>query len=110
MGIDHLFWLGVSEGSWDVGLTIFAKSHKDFFEMKQNLFQKFRHLILKKDAVIVIYELMFPMKYIHGKVRDPVKIFKPVRNYNKDASEGEVLWKRDDTFDKLLFGAWGKNA
>ena len=42
--------------------------------------------------------------------RDPVKIFKPVRNYNKDASDGEVLWKRDDTFDKLLFGAWGKNA
>jgi hypothetical protein len=42
--------------------------------------------------------------------RNPVKIFKAVRAYNKDKEEDEVLWKRDDTFDKLLFGAWGKNA
>ena len=79
-GIDNLFWVGVSEGSWDVGLTLFAKNHQDFFEIKQKLFQKFRHLILKKDAVFVIYELMFPKKYIHGKVKDPVEIFGNVEN------------------------------
>jgi hypothetical protein len=41
--------------------------------------------------------------------RLPEKVFKLVRAY-KSAKKEEVLWKRDMTFDKLLFGAWGQNA
>jgi DNA-binding Lrp family transcriptional regulator len=43
----RLFWLGTAEGAWNIGLTYFVKSNKEFFELKKDLSTKFNDLILE---------------------------------------------------------------
>ena len=43
----RLFWLGIAEGSWNAGLTYFVKSPREFFDLKNALFSKFKDLILE---------------------------------------------------------------
>jgi len=42
----RLFWLGIAEGSWNSGITFFVKTNQEFFELKNQLFSKFRDLII----------------------------------------------------------------
>jgi hypothetical protein len=62
------------------------------------------------DAIVVETGCSRSMAYRRVSIsRDPIKVFKTVRSYSKEKKE-DVIWKRDTTFDKLLFGAWGQNA
>ncbi len=50
----RLFWLGIAEGAWNVGLTYFVKTNLEFFDLKNDLFSRFKDLILEgKTAVLV---------------------------------------------------------
>ncbi len=91
LDLPNVYWLGASEGMWDIGVTIFAKSHQDFFDLKQQLFQKFRKIILKKDAVIVVKEYLFSKKYILPNKVEPVKLFGEVENNQIDKKDLQVL-------------------
>lgn len=42
----RLFWLGMAEGAWNAGLTFFVDSNLEFFELKNELFSRFKSLIL----------------------------------------------------------------
>jgi DNA-binding Lrp family transcriptional regulator len=46
----RLFWLGIAEGSWNAGLTYFVKSNSEFYDIKNDLFSRFRDLILSSDT------------------------------------------------------------
>ncbi len=87
----NVYWVGVSEGSWDVGVTLFARNHNEFFKIKEDLFQKFRKIIIKKTAVIVVNEYLFSKKYILPKKHDPTKLFGKVEHQQLDAKDLKVL-------------------
>ncbi len=50
----HLFWLGIAEGSWNVGLTYFVQSTKEFFDLKNELFSEYKDLILDSHTAVLV--------------------------------------------------------
>ncbi len=50
----RLFWLGIAEGAWNAGLTFFVKSNQEFFELKNELFSKFKELILDSHTAVLV--------------------------------------------------------
>ncbi len=50
----RLFWLGIAEGSWNAGLTYFVKSTQEFFDLKNELFSKFKELILNSHTGMLV--------------------------------------------------------
>jgi Lrp/AsnC family transcriptional regulator, leucine-responsive regulatory protein len=59
------FWVGVAEGAWNVGATFFVKDNKEFFDLKAELFGKFKGLILecKTASLVEIYQK--PKTFLH---------------------------------------------
>ena len=53
----RLFWLGVAEGAWNVGLTFFVRSNQEYFDLKNKLFSKFKDLIIESQtgSIVSIY-------------------------------------------------------
>ena len=50
----RLFWLGVAEGAWNAGLTYFVKSNDEFFILKNDLFSRYKDLILESKTASVV--------------------------------------------------------
>lgn len=50
----RLFWLGVAEGVWNIGLTFFSKNAQEFFELKNQLMGKFKELIIELKTAQVV--------------------------------------------------------
>ena len=50
----RLFWLGVAEGIWNIGLTFFSKNAQEFFELKNQLVGKFKELIIELKTAQVV--------------------------------------------------------
>ncbi|NQU97946.1 Lrp/AsnC family transcriptional regulator [Candidatus Woesearchaeota archaeon] len=50
----RLLWLGIAEGAWNAGLTYFVKDTREFFDIKNDLFSKFRDLILESHTAILV--------------------------------------------------------
>jgi len=50
----RLLWLGMAEGAWNAGLTYFVKNTREFFDIKNDLFSKFRDLILESHTAILV--------------------------------------------------------
>lgn len=50
----RLIWLGIAEGAWNAGLTFFVPSNEEFFDLKNEIFSKFKSLILDSQTGILI--------------------------------------------------------
>ena len=50
----RLFWLGIADGAWNAGLTYFVKDNREFFELKNELFSKFKDLILESHTGVLL--------------------------------------------------------
>jgi Lrp/AsnC family leucine-responsive transcriptional regulator len=50
----RLFWLGIAEGAWNAGLTFIVKSNREFFELKNDIFTKFKDLILESKTASLV--------------------------------------------------------
>jgi Lrp/AsnC family transcriptional regulator, leucine-responsive regulatory protein len=42
-----VFWLGIGDGAWDIGLTLLAKSNEDFFNEKNRIFSEFKDIMIE---------------------------------------------------------------
>jgi len=95
---ENLFWLGIGEGAWDVGMTFFAKTHSEFHQTKNIIFSKFKHIILRKDIGVVINVGMYPKKYFLNKKPKPFKLF------------GDLKFNQIDDLDKKIINLLQENA
>jgi DNA-binding Lrp family transcriptional regulator len=50
----RLFWLGIAEGAWNAGLTYFVKNNREFFDLKNELFARFKELILNSHTGMIV--------------------------------------------------------
>lgn len=61
----RLFWLGIAEGVWNAGLTFFVRDDKEFFDIKNNLFFKFKDLILESKTASVVGIYYHDKTFLH---------------------------------------------
>jgi len=86
-----LFWLGIADGAWDVGLTFFARSSEEFFESKNEIFSKYSGLILQKFTGVAVDAMAYPKKVFHNEPKDYFSLFGAIEQNRLDDTDRKVL-------------------
>jgi len=102
LGLKNLFWLGEADGAWDYGLTFFAKSNEEFYAQKNDIFSKFRDIILQKYTGAILEPICFGRKFLYAdsseKERKTTHLF------------GSVGFNKVDGLDSAILAELSKNA
>jgi Lrp/AsnC family transcriptional regulator for asnA, asnC and gidA len=80
----RLFWLGIGEGAWNAGLTFFIKSNQEFFELKNNLFSKFKDLIIDTKIASLVGVFYKDRTFLYDSETTWNSIFEKTENINLD--------------------------
>ncbi|MFQ5620470.1 MAG: Lrp/AsnC family transcriptional regulator [Candidatus Nanoarchaeia archaeon] len=92
----RLFWLGVAEGAWNAGLTYFVKSNREFFDLKNELFSKYKDLILESHTGMLVNVEVKDRIYYHKANTCWNPLFGTPEQLTLDDVEKKIL--------KVLFG------
>ncbi len=92
-----IFWLGIADGAWDVGLTFFAKSNEEFYNAKNQLFSEFKDLIVDKITGSLVEPIIFGKKFLVENLDE--KEISPKHMF------GKVEQNELDGIDKKILGA-----
>ncbi len=87
----RLFWLGFAEGAWNVGLTFFVKSQKEFYELKNNLFASFNDLILENHTASLIEVNVCDKTFLYNASTQWKSVFAFNGAYKPDEIEKQIL-------------------
>lgn len=87
----RLFWLGVAEGSWNIGLTYFVKTNREFFELKNDLFSKFKDLILETNIGVLVDVNICEKTFLYKEEENWKTLFAKEDNYELDEIEKNIL-------------------
>ena len=88
---ERVFWLGIADGAWNAGITYFVKNNKEFFDLKNELFSKFRDLILESKTAVLVSASYGEMKFLHQSETPLQTIFENVENNTLDETEQHIL-------------------
>lgn len=64
---DHskIFWLGVADGAWDIGITFFAKQDTVFYNFEQTILARYSDIILDQNTGILIDAHVQSNQFLH---------------------------------------------
>jgi len=62
----RLFWLGIADGAWNAGLTFFVKDNREFFNLKNEIFSKFKDLILESWTASLVSVHYSERTFLHN--------------------------------------------
>jgi DNA-binding Lrp family transcriptional regulator len=87
----RLFWLGIAEGAWNAGLTFFVKTNREFFELKNELFSKFKDLILESHTAVPVNVNFCQKTFLHNAEAKWQSVFEKQENYVLDDIEKKII-------------------
>jgi DNA-binding Lrp family transcriptional regulator len=89
----NLIWLGVAEGAWNLGITFFAKSHLDFYDIRNEILTNFGDLILSKKVGMVVNLFMSPKSFLieDKNYTAPLNVFGNVEYNVLDLLDEEII-------------------
>ncbi|MFH0700967.1 MAG: Lrp/AsnC family transcriptional regulator [Candidatus Woesearchaeota archaeon] len=87
----RLFWLGVAEGSWNLGMTFFVQSNQEFFELKNQLISRFKDLIIDSHTAILIGVNYCNKNFFFPGQNQWKQMFSSREDYNLDQTEKAIL-------------------
>lgn len=77
----RVLWLGIAEGTWNAGMTFFVKDNEEFFTLKNEIFSRFRELILDSYTASLVKIHHYGLNYIYpGKPSHTILFSKPESN------------------------------
>ena len=87
----RLLWLGVAEGAWNMGLTFFVKSNEEFYDLKNELFAKFKDIILESKTANLVEVLYTDKKFLYDEKTKWKTVFKFNEKYELKNIEKDIL-------------------
>jgi DNA-binding Lrp family transcriptional regulator len=87
----RLFWLGMAEGAWNSGLTYFVKSNREFFDLKNELFSKFKDLILDSHTGMLVSINVCDKTFFYDTDTDWKTMFDVLDTYELEDIENKIL-------------------
>lgn len=91
-------WHGICSGVWDYIIGISAESSIEFDKIKNEIFTKFKHLIIKKEIGVMIETKQYVKKYLTEEICE-VKSF-----------AGEIVHNEIDNLDQKIINILANNA
>jgi DNA-binding Lrp family transcriptional regulator len=86
-----VFWLGIADGAWDVGLTFFAMNNWKFFERKNEIFASHNKIILQKFTGMVVDPFFYPKKIFWNEPKECLSLFGDVEHNSIDKTDRVIL-------------------
>ena len=87
----RLFWLGIAEGEWNCGITYFVKNNFEFFDLKNELFSKFKDLIHTSQICSVVNINISNKTFFYDENNHWISAFESPTSYLLDEKEKKIL-------------------
>lgn len=87
----RLLWLGIAEGAWNAGLTFFVKSNLEFFDLKNDLFSRFKDLILESHTAALVNVNIHDKTFLYPSEGKWHILFDHLENYQLEEIEKNIL-------------------
>lgn len=87
----RLFWIGVGEGAWNIGLTYFVRTNREFFDLKNDLFSRFRGLIIETRIASVVDVYFHPKSFLWNEETEWGTLFERVEHHEIDDAAQTIL-------------------
>ena len=102
---EQIYWVGLSEGNWDMMFATYAKNQVEFYDIKNDLLTKFRHIIVK----MATGELVDVRQYVKNFLLP--NQFQKIKDWDKTLVWGGVTVENElDTKDKNIIKILTNNA
>lgn len=93
-----VYWMGDSDGAWDLIFGIFSKSDYEFYGLKNELISGFGNIIVKSSFDMLVDVKQFPKMYFTGELAEPTMF------------AGELAHNKLDELDHAILGEVVNNA
>ncbi|MGV8161862.1 MAG: Lrp/AsnC family transcriptional regulator [Candidatus Nanoarchaeia archaeon] len=87
----RLLWLGLAEGAWNVGITYFVKTNKEFFEIKKELSSRFGNLILESHTASVVEVQIYSKTFFNQAPPEHITMFEEEENHTLEEIDKKIL-------------------
>jgi DNA-binding Lrp family transcriptional regulator len=91
-------WHGICSGVWDYIIGVSAESSIEFDRIKNEIFTKFKHLIIKKEIGVMVETKQYVKKYLTGEI------------YEVKSFAGEIIRNVIDELDQKILDILANNA
>jgi len=86
----QIYWMGEFDGAWDYIFVVIAKDQTEFYDWKNELFNKYASLIIKRDTGVVVDVQQYTKKFLHCEPKS-VTWGGPITNVLIDDLDKKVL-------------------
>jgi Lrp/AsnC family transcriptional regulator, leucine-responsive regulatory protein len=98
-----MYWYGTNDGVWDCHMTIFAKNPKEFNDIKNEIYRKFKNLIIKRDIGQLVKTRQYPKKFILDKTQE-------IGEIEEKYFAGDIKHEKIDELDMKIMMFLAHNA
>jgi DNA-binding Lrp family transcriptional regulator len=95
--MDHLrkltsvYWMGESDGSWDLVFAVYAKEMYEFYEIKNQIFSLFKDIIVDLYGDVLLDVKQYPKMYFDSEISKPAEFGGFTVNNELDALDHNIL-------------------
>lgn len=90
------YWIGVAEGSWNIGVSYFIKSGEEIFNLKHNLLSKYKDIILDIKITNLVSVSVHEKNFLINEKTNLTTFTEKVENVELDETDkkilGELYW------------------
>lgn len=87
----RLFWFAIAEGAWNGGLTFFVRDNEEFFHLKNDLFTRFKDLIIDSYTASLVSVHYYGKTYLCDEEISEAIMFHKVENNSLDEISIKIL-------------------
>lgn len=86
-----VFWIGIADGSWDLGVTFFSKTNSSYYSIRGDLFSSAGLLISDKRMGIVVNAYTYGLKFLSTGESEEVSLFGDTSAFEIDSLDKKIL-------------------
>lgn len=87
----RVYWLGVAEGVWNIGVTYFIKSNEELFEIKNELLSKYKDLVVESKVTSLASVSVHEKIFLVNEKSSFITFTEDVEDYELDEIEKKIL-------------------
>ena len=87
----RVYWLGISEGVWNIGISYFIKSNEELFKIKNNLLSNYKDLILETNITSLVSVSLHEKTFLTKEKSSLITFSKETKPYQLDTISKLVL-------------------
>ncbi|MFA5174245.1 MAG: winged helix-turn-helix transcriptional regulator [Candidatus Pacearchaeota archaeon] len=89
--LGRVYWMGECSGSWDLIISIFAKTDYEFYEIKNDFMSQFNKIIVDQEDGILVDVKQYSKMYFTNEITQPTMFAGEVVNNDLDQKDYAIL-------------------